>query len=207
MADDGEPAPSPEEMLRLIERQRADTVRRLKGDPRLLYAPWGVAWLLGFGTLFLHYGLGGEPYLAISQMQAVGVMLSLQVLAGGVAAYGITRMSGQVRGDSSARGTMYGYAWFAGMVLMAVVASRMSPQLPPEESGLLWAAASMLVVGVLYMAGGAIWLDWSMFFVGVCVLAVNAVGVVLGAGWHALLSSVLLGGGFVVVSFWLWRRG
>ncbi|MDF2710337.1 MAG: hypothetical protein K0R62_5989 [Nonomuraea muscovyensis] len=167
---------------------------------------WGVAWLLGFGTLFLHYGLDGEPYLPISQMQAVGVQLCLQVLAGAVAAYGITKMSGRVRGDSSARGMMYGYAWFAGMMLMVVIAMRMSPQLPPDESGLLWAAVSMLVVGVLYMAGGAIWLDWTMFFVGVCVLAVDAIGVLLGAGWHALLAAVFLGGGFLAVSVWPRRR-
>ncbi|WP_113699630.1 transporter [Nonomuraea lactucae] len=207
MTDEGDRAPGPEETLKLIEAQRAATVRRLKGDPLLLYGPWGVAWLLGFGMLFLHYGLDGEPYVRITQMQSVSVLLSLQVLAGAVAAYGITRMSVQTRGESSARGAMYGYAWFAGMTLMVIIAMRMSSLLPPHENGLLWAGVSMLVVGVLYMAGGAIWLDWTMFFVGVWVMAVNGVGVLLGAGWHALLSAVLLGGGFLAGSLWMRRRG
>ena len=96
-----------------------------------------------------------------------------------------------VRGDSSAKGTMYGYTWFAGMVVMSIIAIRVSPMLPEAEAGLLWAGVSMLVVGVLYMAGGAIFLFWPMFFVGVGVSAVNGLGVLLGPGWHALLTAVL----------------
>lgn len=207
MTDDGERAPSPEETLLLIERQRADTIRLLKGEPLLVYAPWGVAWLLGFGLLFLQYGLHGTPYVAISQMQAVSVHLSLQMLAGAVMTYGLTKTKAQVRGEVSARGTMYGYSWFAGMALVTVVSLRMSPLLPPDEVGLLWAGLSLLVVGVLYMAGGAVWLNWTMFFLGAWIMAVNGVGVILGAGWHALLSALLLGGGMIAAGLWSrWRR-
>ncbi|MER7499516.1 hypothetical protein AB0L05_37105 [Nonomuraea pusilla] len=151
MVDD-DAVPGPEETLRLIEEQRAATVRRLKGDPLLFYAPWGTAWLIGFTAFFLHYGLDGRRYAPISQGQAL-------------------------------------------------------PQLPPAEATLIWAGMSMLVVAVLYMAGGAIWLDWRMFFAGVWVAAVDTLGVLLGIGWHALLTAVLLGGGFIVMSLWLRRRG
>ncbi|MER6951102.1 hypothetical protein ABT294_44530 [Nonomuraea sp. NPDC000554] len=206
MTDD-EQAPSPEETLRLIEEQHAATVRRLKGDPLTQYLPWGVAWLLGFTALFLHYGPDGRPLAPITQMQAVGVLMLAQVVAGAVVAYGITKASALVRGQSTARGAMYGYAWFAGMALMILIAIRLSPLLPPDESGLLWASVSLLVVGVLYMAGGAIWLDWPTFFVGTWVVAVDGLGVLLGPAWHALLVAVLLGGGFIAVSLWLRWRG
>ncbi|TDE43009.1 transporter [Nonomuraea mesophila] len=205
MVDDDRTA-DPEEMLRVIEEQRAATTRWLYGDPLLLYAPWGVAWLLGFTAFFLHYGLDGRSYAPISQMQALAVLMCAQLMAAAIAAIGIVRMNNLVRGDSTARGAMYGYAWMAGMILMVVICLRMGPLLPSDETGLLWAGTSLLVVGVLHMAGGALWLNWPMFFIGAWVAAVNAVGVLLGAGWHALLTAVLLGGGFVVAGVWLRRR-
>ncbi|MFG1706109.1 hypothetical protein ACFLIM_23230 [Nonomuraea sp. M3C6] len=204
---DDERVPSPEEMLRVIEEQSVATVKWLHGDPLLLYVPWGTAWLLGFTAFFLHYGLDGHSYAPISQMQALAVLMGAQLVAGAVAAYGIVRMNSLVRGDSQARGAMYGYAWFAGMLLMVIICTRLTMLLPPDESGLLWAGSSLMVVAVLYMAGGAIWLNWPMFFIGAWIAGVDALGVLLGAGWHALLTAVLLGGGFIVAGLWLRRRG
>ncbi|MBF8190559.1 transporter [Nonomuraea sp. K274] len=206
MVDD-ERSPTPEEVLRVIKEQNSATVRLLGGNPMLVYVPWGVAWLLGFTAYFLHLGLSGEPYAPISEGQALGVLMVGLIVAGAVSARGYARSSKLVRGDSSARGTMYGLAFFAGMMLMAIIAGRISPHLPPGESGLLWAGMSMMVVATLYMAGGAIWLNWPMFFAGVWVAVVNGVGVVLGAAWHALLMAVLVGGGFIVFGLWLRRRG
>ncbi|MFC4008743.1 hypothetical protein ACFOY2_16040 [Nonomuraea purpurea] len=203
---DDDRAASPEEMLRVIEEQSVATVKSLKGDPLLLYVPWGVSWFLGFTAFFLHYGLDGRPYAPISQMQALAVLMSCQLVAGALAAFGIVRMNRLIRGDTSARGAMFGYAWFAGMLVMAVICVRLSTILPPDESGLMWAGVSLLVVAVLHMAGGAIWLNWPMFFTGAWAAAVNALGVLLGPGWHALLTATLLGGGFVAAGLWL-RRG
>ncbi|MFC4120238.1 hypothetical protein [Nonomuraea zeae] len=199
---DHDRAPSPEEILRVIEEQSVATARFVYPNPALLYVPWGVAWLLGFTAFFLHYGLDGRPYAPISQMQALAVLMGAQLVAGAVTSFGIVRMSRPVRGDSSARGAMYGYAWFAGMLLVAVIATRLGPLLPPAESGLVWAGASLMVVAILYMAGGAIWLNWPMFFVGGWVAGVDALGVLLGPGWHALLTAALLGCGFIAIGLW-----
>ncbi|MFC5817707.1 hypothetical protein [Nonomuraea harbinensis] len=206
MTDDGERASSPEETLRLIERQRAATVKALNGDPLLLYTPWGVAWLLGFGAFFLHYGLHGVPYAPITWQLALGILLAAQLVAGAFMATGLVRLSSAIRGESSAKGMMYGYAWFVGMVLMTVINIRFSSMLPPEERGLMWSGVSLLVVAVLYMACGALYTQWPMFFMGVWVAAVNGLGVILGPGWHALLTAVLLGGGQIVTGILLRRR-
>lgn len=206
MTNDDESTLTPEETLRLIDEQQAATIKQLKGDPLLLYVPWGVAWLIGFTAFFLHYGLDGVPYAPISQNQALAVLTAAQVVAGALTGYGIARSQGTARGASSARGAMYGTSWAVGLVLMSVICVRMSLVLPPAEAGLLWAAVSLLVVAVHYMLGGTIWLEKPMFFVGVWTAAVDGVGVLLGPGWHALLVAVLLGGGFTVIGLWLRSR-
>jgi hypothetical protein len=205
MVDESERAPSPEETLRLIAEQQAMTIKRLWGDPLLMFVPWGVAWLLGFTCYFLHYGLSGKSYVPISADQALAVLMITQVVAGALTAYEITRTNSGVRGESSARNLMYSCTWTAGFVLIVVLCVRLSPMLPPQEAGLLWAGASLLVVGLLYMAGGTIWLWRPMFFMGTAVVAVDAVGVALGPGWHALLAAVLLGGGQIVAGLLLRR--
>ncbi|MEK8108528.1 hypothetical protein NKG94_33475 [Micromonospora sp. M12] len=53
--DDDLPPTDAAAALRLIEDQRSATVRRLDPDARLLYWPWGVAWLVGFGLFFLRF--------------------------------------------------------------------------------------------------------------------------------------------------------
>lgn len=205
MTDESERAPSPEETLRLIAEQQATTIKRLLGDPLLMFVPWGVAWLLGFSCYFLHYGLSGRPYAPISANQALLVLMIGQVVAGALSAYEITRTNSGVRGESSARNLMYSCTWTAGFVGIVVLCSRMSPMLPPQEAGLLWAGTSLLVVGVLYMAGGTIWLWRPLFLMGVAIVVVDAVGVALGPGWHALLAAVLLGGGQIVAGLLLRR--
>ncbi|MFI7699829.1 hypothetical protein [Nonomuraea sp. NPDC049480] len=204
MADE-DPVPSPEETMRLIGEQRAATVKHLRGDPLLLIVPWGVAWLLGFGALFLHYGLDGVPDATISLWQALGVLFGAELVSGALTALGISRLGKGVRGESSAKGAMYGYSWMAGLFLMGLIASRFTLQLPEAEVSLLWAGGSLTVVALLYMTGGAIWTSWPMFFMGAWTAAVNGVGVVLGVGWHTLLSAILLGGGQIAAGLWLRR--
>ncbi|MDP4504333.1 hypothetical protein [Nonomuraea turcica] len=204
MAD--EQAPTPEEMMRLIEEQSAIAAKHLRGEPLLYYVPWGLAWLLGFGALFLHYGLDGVPDGPVSLGQALAVLFAVQILAGAVTGFGMAKVSKGVRGESAAKGMMYGYTWFAGVALMWVICMHFTFKLPEAEASLLWASGFLMVPALLYMAGGAIWTSWPMFFMGVWIAAVDGVGVLLGIGWHTLLAAVLLGGGQVAFGFWLRRR-
>ncbi|MEU4512902.1 hypothetical protein AB0G05_25695 [Nonomuraea wenchangensis] len=205
MLEDDERPPALEETLRVIEAQQVAAARHIYIDPLLLYLPWGVAWLVGFTALFLHLGLDGRSYAPISQGAAVALLTAAQLVAGAVAGYGITRANRQVRGTTRDRGSMYGWAWFAGIALTAVLDVRLSPLVPPPESQLLWGGSMLTIVAVLYMVGGAVWSSRQMFSVGVWTAAVNLLGILLGPGWHALLTAVLLGGGFIVAGLW-WRR-
>jgi hypothetical protein len=200
-------APSPEETMRLIEEQSAVAAKRLRGDLLLLQVPWGIAWLLGFGAFFLRYGLDGTPDGPISLSQALAVLFGTQILAGVCTAIGLTRVNRGMRGESTAKGAMYTFAWLAGVAMMTVTCLRYTIQLPEAESTLLWSGGMLAVVALLYMSGGAIWAAWPMFFMGVWIAAVNVAGLLLGVGWHALLSAVLLGAGQIVAGLLTRWRG
>jgi hypothetical protein len=202
--EDDEGPLSPEETLRLIEEQQARTSSRLGGDPLMMYASWGVAWLVGFGALFVHYAYG-----SITQNMALAVLYPLMILAMAISSFAQRKgAAGQVRGEAAERGMMYGFAWAFGFACTIALGIRLSLLLPPDESGLLWGVTSMTIVAVLYMAGGAIWRRPMMFFLGAGVAVLNTIGAVAGPGVHALLMSVGAGGGFLafgVVQRWRQR--
>ncbi|MFC7642019.1 hypothetical protein ACFQX6_14320 [Streptosporangium lutulentum] len=133
LEDDERPL-SPEETLRLIEKQQVRTSVGLGGNPLMMYTPWGVAWLVGFGALFLHYTYG-----FITQSVALAVLFPFMLLA--MASNSLTQWKGaasQVRGKSGEQGMMYGFAWAFGFACMGALGTRLSLLLPPDEIGLLW---------------------------------------------------------------------
>ncbi|MFJ2032077.1 hypothetical protein [Streptosporangium sp. NPDC087985] len=204
--DDDEGALSPQETLRLIEQQGSAAAHRLTPDPVPHYLAWGVAWIVGFGALFLYHGLSGTPYVPIPFAVALALQFGSSLLAILVSALTMWQLGSPVRGASQSRGMMYGFAWFFSFFTVWMVAMRFAPQLPPAESSLLWASLSMMVVAVLYMAGGAVWLARPMFVFGAGLAVLNGIGATAGPGWHALLMSVGAGGGSVVAGLMLRRR-
>jgi hypothetical protein len=209
--DPDERAPaSPEETLRLIEAERAAAQRNIQPDPRLTYVPWGVAWLVGFGLLFLRLGPDGRVFVAMPAWLPLAVLYVLLIAAFVVSGVTGARAGRHVRGVSSVQGLRYGVSWAAGFAGVVVIATRYSDRLPDQEVVLLWSGLSVAVVGVLYIAGAAIWQSRDMFVLGMWITVVNIGGFLAGPGWHSLAISLAGGGGMLVAGFveWLrWRRG
>ncbi|WP_084958549.1 hypothetical protein [Thermoactinospora rubra] len=196
---DEDQTPSPEETLRIIERQEAATFRQLVPNPLVVYTPWGLAWIVGFVTYFLATGLDGTPIVTIPWQVCFAVLMGAQVLAGVVMGAGLSRSSLQIKGRSSQQGMMYGFAWFVGMVAMGAIGSHFVTRLPDSEIPLLFTTVSLLVVGVLYMAGAAVWTDWRMFLLGAWTAIVDGVAATVGGGLAYLMIAVLVGGAFTAV--------
>ncbi|MBB5077637.1 hypothetical protein [Nonomuraea endophytica] len=207
MTDDEAP-PTPAEMLRLIEEQQTAAMRRFIPDPLLMYVPWGVAWFVGFGTLFLGQGLAGDGngLLPITWQVGLAVLWATQIIAFVFMIIALLRAGGHIKGESEARGAMYGLAWFIGFNAMGILATRFVPLLPQDTIGPFYTSLFMLVAGLLYMAGGAVYRLWPQFLLGVWVVVVDVVGTVLGGGWIYLLLAVLGGGGAVTTGLWLRRH-
>ena len=198
----------PGDALRLIERERGNTMRHVTPDPRLMYWPWGLTWLISFGLSFLRFGPDGRTLVAMPAWVPMTALTALLIAAGVFTGIVGARSGRDIAGRSSRQGLMYGISWTAGFTSLAVIFGRVSDSLPDPLLGLLWGGGMVALVGVLYMAGSAIWVERDMFVLGAWISVVNVIGVLWGPGWHALVLAVAGGGGLLVAGLvgWLRRR-
>lgn len=196
----------PREALRVIEREQANTMRGVTPDPRLMYWPWGITWLISFGLSFLRYGPGGRVLVAMPEWVPLTALTGLLIAAGLFTGIVGARSSRHITGPSNLQGLVYGISWSTGFTALAIVFSQVSELLPEPSVALLWGGGMVALVGVLYMAGAAIFGVRDMLVLGAWLSAVNAVGVLLGPGWHALVVATAGGGGMLVAGFVGWWR-
>lgn len=196
-------SPEAAELLALIEEERARAARALEPDAAVIYALWGVAWLLGFLAMWAGYSaaiafprlVGGLVFAAL-----IGTAVIVNVVH-------VIRRTAGLRGASQRSGAMYGWSWTLGFVALSLVmAGVMRSGLPVETLSLLWAVLPGLVVGVLYLAGGALWQDRTQYALGCWVLASCAAGSLAGYPGVYLAMAFGGGGGFLLAALLLALR-
>ncbi|MFB9179488.1 transporter [Dactylosporangium sucinum] len=205
--DDDAPPESPAESLAMISRERDAVSRSMRLNPLAYYLPWGFAWLIGFGLLFLRYGPHGRVYVPMPGWLPLVVLVTL--LAGAaISTIAMSAAKGRhVHGRSSWQGAAYGWTWFLAFSGVGSTLGRFTAYLPESERGLLWASVSVGVTAIMYLAGSAIWLSREMFVLGAWVTVVNIAGVAAGPGWHSLLVALGGGGGLILFGLAMWVRG
>jgi hypothetical protein len=195
---DGSDEPlDPAEGLAIVEAQRL-RVKQDAVDPRVLFGAWGAAWLLGYSAM------------AVSSARSVdhapngwaGATFGVALLSAGVVtAVHITRHSRGMRGPTATAGAMYGWAWSGGFVAMAALLVALARlDVSGRVQGLVSNAVACLVVGVLYIAGGALWQARPMVVLGGWILLVSAVAGFVPMPASYVLMAVAGGGGMLVAA-------
>ncbi|SDP16467.1 hypothetical protein SAMN04487905_102228 [Actinopolyspora xinjiangensis] len=189
--------PSPAEMLAITEQQQQRAERALDVSPGLLFGVWGAAWCLGFGELYLT--IGDDPVLAVSLWYALGIFFGCLGVAGVITVWHLASSLRGLRGPSQKSGAMHGWSWMLGFVALgAMIAATSRLGIPEDVYAMLWTSGSGLLVGVLYLSGGALTGSWTQYGVGLWILAINAAGAFTGIPNHYLVMSLAGGGGFLV---------
>lgn len=192
---------SAEESLALIEQQRSRVGRDLAPDPVLLFATWGVAWLVGFTGIY-----GAERGWAGLSPLAAGLLFFALLVAGIViTAVHVARAGRGLRGVSSQLGAMYGWSWLLGFGCLFAINAGLARQdggLTGEQWALFGPAGSLLVVGLMYLAGGVMWRDRVQYGLGVWILATDAASVFAGVPGNSLVLAIAGGGGFLAAAAW-----
>lgn len=193
----GEGELSPEESLSLVKAQRDVATRRVRVDPVPILAAWGVAWLVGFGAIYLASPQGPGPLLPT---WAAGVIAGVLFAVALVVSIGQSVWRGRgIEGPSRQVGAMYGWSWLMGLaglygVNLGLMHAGMASRLLP----LAWSGSALLVVGVLYLAGGMLWKDRVQYSLGAWTLVTGAASVSAGVPANFAVLSLAGGGGFLV---------
>lgn len=170
-AEDADPH-DPAAMLALMQDQRRRTLHWVNRGYAGMLLTWAVAWAVGFGALWSAEEGGGNPFFRIPTGPA-WVVFGVVLLAGiAVSAVAGVRSGAGVRGPSRLAGTLYGWAWAltmtgAGLLVGAVERAGADPQV----MAVLSPAVFVLLVGVLYLTGGALWRSPVLYALGVVMIA------------------------------------
>lgn len=195
--DDEHPL-DPEATAALIAEQRARVEGATAVDARVLFGAWGLAWLLGFGLLWAT--ALDEPLVAVDVDAALAVFAALLVAAGVVTAVHITARSRGVRGVSARQGALYGWAWFLGFAVVWALAFALRRAGAAEDIvSLVMMGTSVVLVGTLYMAGGALWDSTTQWALGAVITVVTVAALLVGLP-HAYLVMCLGGGGAMLAA-------
>lgn len=201
-ADDDldETPPTADEALALIrDQQRAVAQDQLGAVPWIL-AVWGIAWGVGFLSLWSGYE-GGNPWFQLPLPIAgtiFGVLLLSAIVASAV--LGI-RISRGVRGASGFSGAVYGLGWWAGSIAVYLVGvALINAGASAELISLYYPAAYGLVAGLLYFMGAALWRSIDQLVLGTIIIIASTVAPFFGAPTNNLVMAVLGGGSFLVAA-------
>ncbi|WP_265522708.1 hypothetical protein [Oerskovia flava] len=203
--DDAEDAPlDPAASMRLIQAQQ-ERAQSLEVDGRLLYGVWGVAWFVGYLLLFgsARGDIGPRgPELGENEPAGWAFAVYGSLLIGALVVtlvHVMVRCRG-IRGASALTGAMYGWSWFLGFGAMgAVLAGLARAGADGELMGLASNALASLVVGLIYLSGGALWRTKRLYVLGAWILCVAAVATFAGLPTTYLVMGALGGGGFLVL--------
>jgi hypothetical protein len=168
----------------------------------LVYLPWGAAWLIGLGAMWLSVR-GQRPYQGPSGA-AVAVLAVLLLAAVGVTMIVVTRATRGVSGPSAVAGRIYGLSWPIGFAALFLIEGALGHHgASARVLGIVGGAGPILVTGLIYVLAAGIWLDWSMFGLGVWLAAVAAAGAWAGPVGVLLIGALAGGGGFLAMAGFL----
>jgi hypothetical protein len=194
---------SPAESLALINAQGREAHRRLRPNPLGLYLPWGLAYLIAFGAVWLTVGPGVLP-AAVTE-----VLVALSAV-GAVATVGTTvaRSHRAVPGPTRRTSTRFVWAWFVAFLVLGVTNGALADSgLSVATVSLIWSGSALLVVGLLLLAGGMLWPGSGQYALGVWILVSSALSVLVGYPANFLVLAVAGGGGLVVMAAVVHVRG
>jgi hypothetical protein len=163
-----------------------------------MFLPWGLGYLVGFGGIWLAVRgvLPGGLVTALLVVAAVAPIISTGVT--------VARSTRGVSGPSRRVGALYGWAWLLGFAALFAINIRIGTLGVPEPTlSLLWSGSALLVVGLLYLAGGALWDHVPQYVLGVWTLLTAVATVFVGYPSNFAVLALAGGGGFVVLGVWM----
>jgi hypothetical protein len=154
--------------------------RELRVNRPAIFASAGVAWLLGYGAIWLSVR-GQHPYQGPAPEAAV-IQVVLAGLAVAIAASVIGRATSGVGGVSAVQRRISILALASGIVAVLVLEAAIDHAGASRSVvfGVFQASAPVLITGVVYVANSALRLNWTVLGLGAWLVVVAAGGAFAG---------------------------
>lgn len=189
-------APDAASALDIIRAQRHAVRDGFEPDTRVLFGAWGVAWLVG-NLLLYSTARGSAGNTPAGWSFAIYFVLLAAAIA--VTIVHVVRRSAGVAGPSSTSGAMFGWTWTIGFIgIYLIMTGIMNAGANPEIINLGWSSLSCLLVGVLYLAGGALWHSRVLYVLGAWIVLVGGASTLAGLPGSFLVMALAGGGGMLV---------
>jgi hypothetical protein len=189
--------PAPSAVADLISAQRARVAAATVVDGRLLFVAWGLAWLIGYGMMWV----SADRRAGLPPGVALGTFFALLVAAGVTTAVHVARRTSGIHGTSSTQSAMFGWAWFAvftGQAVLNIALGRLG--VSDDVTLTVNSLVPALLVAALYMAGGAMWTDRAQFALGAWIALSTVVAAAVGPPGLLLVMSLAGGGGMLAAA-------
>lgn len=203
-------AADPREMLAMLRAEQERIGRRMAAGVPVILLAWGVAWLVGFGLLWLIDGMRPQgvavplPVAAVSFAVLMAAALAASAIVG-------ARMGRGIRSSPAAAwtGAVYGLASALGFVGIFTIGSALRASgMTPELGNLYYPTMCVFLVGVMYVVAGAIWHNRPSAAMGAWLVVLACVAPFFGYPTHYLVYALAGGGVFLLAAAvaWLWVR-
>ena len=193
--------PTAADALATIDAAQERTARALRPSPLGMFVPWGLGYLVGFGGVWLAIR-GVLPDAAVPPLLVVAGVVPL--VSTGIT---VTRSSRGLAGPSRRVVALYGWAWVLGVAALCAINLRLTALgLPAPTLSLIWSGSALLLVGLLYLAGGALRNHLPQYVLGIWTLVTAVATVFVGYPSNFLVLALAGGGGFVVLGVWMHVR-
>lgn len=200
----------PAAMLALLQGEQSSVQRQIARDVPWILFSWGLAYLLGYGALWLIDGL--RPTFALPLAVSVVVFIALLVGATVVSVILGSRTGRGRKASSSAAftGTVYGVTGSAAFFAMYIFAFALTANGMSESLQTIFFPTAMgIVIAIMYLIAGAIWHAVPSIVMGGGILIVSLVAPFFGYPTHYLVFAIAGGAVFFggAISTALYTRG
>ena len=208
--NDDDAALEPAAMLAIVQREQDGIPRRLARRIPWILLSWGVAWIVGYGMLWLIDG--ARPAFAVPVPVSVGVFAGVLFAAFVISAVIGIRTQRGIRSTAAVTftGTVYGITASASFVAMYVFAVGLAANgLSDTLQNIFFPTAFGLVIAIMNLVAGAIWHAVPSVVMGAAFLVVSLVAPFFGYPNHYLFFAIAGGAVFLAgaLSVALYARG
>jgi hypothetical protein len=179
--------------LRIVRDQQLDIETRVGGFVPTIMVAWGIAWLVGFGAVWLSEGAGVLP--PVVAWWTFGVLIAA---ASGLSMWLAIRSGRGMRTEDAFGGTVYGVTWSAGSLAIFVFAAGLFHNgMTRELAAIFFPSAFVLFAGIMYLVAGALWRAVPSIVLGSIVIVIAVAAPFFGAPHNNLFFALAGGGAFL----------